>query len=53
MLAEIFFLQMEATLRASDNESTYAPKFVPFDQTALSNFKKSRTPARRGPSTAQ
>jgi hypothetical protein len=31
MLAEIFILQLETTLRANNEESTHAPKFVPFD----------------------
>ena len=30
MLAEIFMLQLEATLRANKGDSTFAPKFVPF-----------------------
>ena len=33
MLAEIFILQLETTLRANNEESTHAPKFVPFDWT--------------------
>jgi hypothetical protein len=33
MLAEIFILQLETTLRANNKESTHAPKFVPFDWT--------------------
>ena len=34
MLAEIFILQLETTLRANNEDSTHAPKFVPFDWTA-------------------
>jgi hypothetical protein len=33
MLAEIFILQLETTLRANNEASTHAPKFVPFDWT--------------------
>jgi hypothetical protein len=33
MLAEIFILQLETTLRANNEEFTHAPKFVPFDWT--------------------
>ncbi len=33
MLAEIFMLQLETTLRANNEESTHAPKFVSFDWT--------------------
>ena len=33
MLAEIFILQLETTLRANNEASTRAPKFVPFDWT--------------------
>jgi hypothetical protein len=33
MLAEIFILQLETTLRANNEESTHAPKFVPVDWT--------------------
>jgi hypothetical protein len=34
MLAEIFILQLETTLRANNEDSTHAAKFVPFDWTA-------------------
>jgi hypothetical protein len=30
MLAEIFILQLETTLRANNEKFTHAPKFVPF-----------------------
>ena len=33
MLAEIFILQLETSLRANNKDSTHAPKFVPFDWT--------------------
>jgi hypothetical protein len=42
MLAEIFFLQLEATLRANNEESAHAPKFVPFDLTTVPGSKKPR-----------
>jgi hypothetical protein len=45
MLAEIFFLQLEATLRANNEQSTHAPKFVPFNWTTVPGFKKPRTTA--------
>jgi hypothetical protein len=51
MLVEIFFLRMEAALRANDNETRHDTKFVPFDPTAPSNFKESRRIAPPGPST--
>jgi hypothetical protein len=45
MLAEIFFLQLEATLRANKEDSTFAPKFVPIDWTTVPSFKRPRTTA--------
>ena len=42
MLAEIFFLKLEATLRANNERSTHAPKFVPFNWTEVPGFKKPR-----------
>jgi hypothetical protein len=48
MLAEIFFLQLEATLRANNEESAHAPRFVPFDLTTVPGSKKPRTTAPRG-----
>ena len=35
MLAELFILQLEATLRGNKEDSTFVPKFVPFDWTRL------------------
>jgi hypothetical protein len=48
MLAEIFFLQLEATLRANNEESARAPKFVAFDMNIVPASKKPRTTAPRG-----
>jgi hypothetical protein len=45
MLAEIFFLQLEATLRANKEQSTHAPKFVPFNWTTVPSFKSIRATA--------
>ena len=42
MLAEIFFLKLEATLRANNERSTHAPKFVPFNWAEVPGFKKPR-----------
>ena len=44
MLAEIFMLQLEATLRANE-KSAHDPKFVPFDWTAVPGFKRPGTTA--------
>ena len=44
MLAEIFMLQLEATLRANE-KSTHDPRFVPFDWTTVSGFKRPDTTA--------
>jgi hypothetical protein len=41
MLAEIYILRLEATVRANAEESTFAPKFVPLDRTTVPDFKKS------------
>ena len=43
MLAEIFMLQLEATLRANNEKSTHDPKFVPFDRTTVRGFKRPST----------
>jgi len=48
MLAEIFFLRLEATLRGNSVLSTHAAKFVPFDWTTVPGSKKPRTTAPRG-----
>ena len=48
MLAEIFFLQLEATLRANNEESAHAAKFVAFDLTIVPGSMKPRTTAPRG-----
>jgi hypothetical protein len=48
MLAEIFFLQLEATLRANNEESAHAPKFVPFDLVVVPGLKKPRITALPG-----
>ena len=40
MLAEIFFLQLEATLRANNEVSARAPKFVAFDFTIVPGLKQ-------------
>jgi hypothetical protein len=48
MLAEISFLQLEATKRANSEVSTHAAKFVPFDWTTVPGSKKPRTGAPRG-----
>jgi hypothetical protein len=48
MLAEIFFLQLEAMLRANNEESVRVPKFVAFDLTIVPGSKKTRTTATRG-----
>ena len=53
MLAEIFFLQMEARQRANNEESKYAGKFVPFDWTGVPGFKRPRTMAPDGRSTTE
>lgn len=53
MLAEIFLLQMEATLRANDNETRHDTKFVPFDPTAPCNFKEPHRIALRRRSMSQ
>jgi hypothetical protein len=42
MLAEIFFLQLEAKLRANNEEFARAPKFVAFDLTIEPGLKKPR-----------
>ena len=47
MLAEIFLLQVEAALKASNNETGHDTKFVPFDPTAQSSFKELRRIAPR------
>jgi hypothetical protein len=47
MLAEIFFLQLEATLRANNEETARAPKFVAFDLTIVPGSKKPRTTSLR------
>lgn len=48
MLAEIFFLQLEATLRANNEETAHAPKLVPFDLTIAPGSKKAGNIAPRG-----
>jgi|HubBroStandDraft_2_1064218.scaffolds.fasta_scaffold4088011_1 hypothetical protein len=48
MLAEIFLLQLEATLRANSEESAHAAKFVAFDLTVVPGSGKSRTTGLRG-----
>ena len=48
MLAEIFFLKLEATLQANNEESAHGPKFVAFDLTIVPGSKKLRTTAARG-----
>lgn len=53
MLAEIYLLQVEATLRANRNETEHETKFVPFDPTALSSFKELRGIAPPARSTAR
>ena len=53
MLAEIFFVQLEATQRANNEESKYARKFVPFDWTIVPGFKGNRTTAPGGRSTTE
>jgi hypothetical protein len=40
MLAEIFMLQLEATLRANKEDTTFAPKFVPLDRTTVPGIKR-------------
>jgi hypothetical protein len=50
MLAEIFFLQLEATLRANNEESARAPKFVAYDLTIVPGSKKPRTTSAAQPS---
>jgi hypothetical protein len=45
MLAEIFMLQLEATLRANTQKSTHDPRFVPFDWTRVPGFKRPDTTA--------
>jgi hypothetical protein len=45
MLAEIFMLQLEATLRANNEKSTHDPRFVPFDRTTVPGFKRPGTTA--------
>jgi hypothetical protein len=45
MLAEIFILQLEATLRANNERSAHASKFVPFNWITVPGFKKPRTTA--------
>jgi hypothetical protein len=52
MLAEIYFLQLEATARANSEQSTFAPKFVPLDWSRLPGFKAPGTTAPRGWSKA-
>jgi hypothetical protein len=47
VLAEIFFLQLEATLRANNEESARAPKFVAYDLTIVPGSKKPRTTSPR------
>jgi hypothetical protein len=44
MLAEMFMLQLEATLRANE-KSTHDPRFVPFDWTTVPGFKRPGTTA--------
>jgi hypothetical protein len=48
MLAEIFFLQLEATLRANNEESAHAPKFVAFDLAVVPGSKQPRNTAPHG-----
>ena len=43
MLAEIYMLRLEATVRANKEDSTFAPKFVPFDRTTVPSFERPRT----------
>jgi hypothetical protein len=45
MLAEIFMLQLEATLRANKEDTAFAPKFVPFDRT-VPGIKRPAPPRR-------
>jgi hypothetical protein len=53
MLAEIFFLQLEARQRANNEESTHAPKFVPFDWPTVPGFKRPHTTTPGGRSTSE
>lgn len=53
MLAEIFFLQLEATRRADNEESKYVRKFVPFDWTIVPGFRWTRTTAQGRRSTTE
>jgi hypothetical protein len=53
MLAEIYILRMEAAVRANNQESTFAPKFVPFDSTRLPGFEASGTTVPRGRSITE
>jgi hypothetical protein len=53
MLAEIFFLQLEATQRADNEESKYVRKFVPFDWTTVPGFRWISTTAQGGRSTTE
>jgi hypothetical protein len=48
MLAEIFMLQLEATLRTNKEDTTFAPKFVPFDRTTVPGIKRPGTSAPLG-----
>jgi hypothetical protein len=48
MLAEIFMLQLEATLRGNKVDTTFAPKFVPFDRTTVPGIKRPSTAAPLG-----
>jgi len=48
MLAEIFFLQLEATLRANNEDCAHASKFIPFDLAIVPGSEKPRTTAPRG-----
>jgi hypothetical protein len=43
MLAEIFILQLEATLRVNKEDTTFRPQFVPFDRTTVPSFERPRT----------
>jgi hypothetical protein len=53
MLAELFILRLEATLRANNEKSTHDPRFVPFDWTAVPGFKRPRATAPLGQSVTE
>jgi len=48
MLAEIFMLQLEATLRGNKVDTTFAQKFVPFDRGTVPGIKRPSTAAPLG-----